>query len=239
MPPSKAHTLSRLQQEILLLQGHKPAHSGAQDTGLGLVQKSFPEGRFPLGALHEFISTSAEESTASFGFICGIVSAIMKGAPSVWVAASRKIFPPGLKAFNIEPQHLLFIQTKKPKEALWVMEEALKTEGLSAVVGELSDLSFTESRRLQLAVESSQVTGFLVRQQPKNSTTACAARWKISSLPSQNENLPGLGYPRWQVDLLKVRNGKTGSWQMEWQQGKFHLLQKTGFIHREAERKVV
>lgn len=41
-----------------------------------------------------------------------------------------------------------------------VMEEALKCGGLAAVVGEVQDISFTASRRLQLAVEQSGVTGF-------------------------------------------------------------------------------
>ena len=36
---------------------------------------------------------------------------------------------------------------------LWVIEEALKCEGLAAVIGEIKELSFTQSRRLQLAVE--------------------------------------------------------------------------------------
>jgi protein ImuA len=28
--------------------------------------------------------------------------------------------------------------------------------------------------------------------------------------------MPGLGFARWNVELLKVRNGKPGSWQIEW-----------------------
>jgi protein ImuA len=30
------------------------------------------------------------------------------------------------------------------------------------------------------------------------------------------EGLPGVGYPQWQVALLKVRNGKPGNWQITW-----------------------
>jgi protein ImuA len=25
-----------------------------------------------------------------------------------------------------------------------------------------------------------------------------------------------MGFPRWNIDLLKVRNGKPASWQVEW-----------------------
>jgi len=34
--------------------------------------------------------------------------------------------------------------------------------------------------------------------------------------------LPGVGFPRLNVELLKVRNGKPGSWQVEWANGKFN-----------------
>ena len=65
------------------------------------------------------------------------------------------------------------------------MEEALKCAGLAAVIGELPELSFTTSRRFQLAVEQSRVTGFILRSNPRNlQPNACVSRWKIKSLPS-------------------------------------------------------
>jgi len=106
---------------------------------------------------------------------------------------------------------------------LWVMEEALKCEGLAAVICEIPELGFTASRRLQLAVEESQVTGFILRRNPKSiNTTACITRWKITAAPSETENkMPGTGFPRWNVELLKVRNGKPGKWIVEFAGGKF------------------
>lgn len=237
--PSKAHILSELEKEILLLQGFRPAQATAPETRLGIIQNSFPNHTFPIGAVHEFLSDGKEQDTASFGFICGILSSLMNGAPAVWVSPSKQIFPPALAAFDIAPHHFLFIQAKKPKEALWVVEEALKTEGVAAVVGEVADLSFLQSRRLQLAVEQSKVTGFLVRQQAKHGTTACVARWKIRSLPSAAGELPGIGFPRWQVQLLKIRNGKPGSWQIEWRHGRFELLQQPLIAAPEIQRKAV
>ena len=114
----------------------------------------------------------------------------------------------------------------KPKEMLWAMEEALKCEGLAAVVGEIPDLSFTVSRRLQLAVEQSSVTGFILRLKPRQvGITACIARWKIKPLPSKlEEGMPGVGYPRWNIELEKTRNGRPGNWQVEYVGGQFREL---------------
>jgi protein ImuA len=125
--------------------------------------------------------------------------------------------------FNVEPDQVIFIDLGQDKDVLWVMEEALKCEGLAAVVAELKEISFAQSRRLQLAVENSKVTGFLLRTDPRKlGTTTCVARWQITHLPSEPEGgLPGVGFPRWQVELLKVRNGIPGTWKLEWVDGCF------------------
>src|SRR5690606_20668797 len=85
------------------------------------------------------------------------------------------------------------------------------------------EMDFAQSRRLQLAVEKSRVTGLVLRSNPRLvGSTACAARWHIRPLPSvPEEGLPGVGFPRWEVKLLKVRNGNPGCWQMEWAGGQF------------------
>jgi len=225
MISSKADIIAQLQKEILPLQGFKTlSKSAVGDIGLGPIKYAFPNASFPTGAIHEFLSTSAEDATATTGFVSSILSSLMKkGGTSIWISASRTIFPPALKSFDIAPDKIIFIELKKEKEMLWAMEEALKCEGLAAVIGEIKELSFTDSRRLQLAVEQSQVTGFVLRNNPGNvNTTACITRWKISSIASELENaMPGVGFPRWNVDLLKVRNGKPGNWQIEWVSGKF------------------
>ena len=119
------------------------------------------------------------------------------------------------------------------------MEEALKCEALSAVIGELRDLDFTASRRLQLAVEKSRVTGFVIRHvRKKINTTACVTRWKISHLPSEMiDQLPGIGFPRWKVELLKVRNGKPGAWEITWIDGAFKVDLNITIIPWERKRK--
>jgi protein ImuA len=96
------------------------------------------------------------------------------------------------------------------------------------VVGEIREISLAESRRLQLAVEQSQVTGLLHRVKPRSKNTlASVSRWEIRSVPSQlEEGMPGVGYPRWNVKLLKVRNGEPGEWEVEWSGGRYQNFGK-------------
>jgi len=90
------------------------------------------------------------------------------------------------------------------------MEEALKCHGVAAVIGDIKEISLVASRRLQLAVEESAVTGFIIRHAAKNiQSNSFVSRWRITPLPTEiKDDLPGIGFPRWNVELQKIRNGK-------------------------------
>ncbi|AYL95572.1 ImuA family protein [Mucilaginibacter celer] len=219
MPDTRQNIISKLQQDILLWEGFRPPLSGTAETfGLGPVEAAFPNGVFPTGAIHELLTRDIGQAAASGGFIAGLLSVLMQhGGACIWIGMAQTMFPPALKTFGVEPHRVIFVNLLHEKDVLWAMEEALKCSGLAAVIAEVRSIDFKQSRRLQLAVEQSRVTGFILRDAEQLSNTACTARWHITPLPSQPvDGLPGLGHPRWQVNLLKVRNGKPGSWVMEW-----------------------
>jgi protein ImuA len=230
MQSSKDDIITKLRKDLLLLQGLKSQQdAGKFSLGLGPVNSAFPNQHFPTGAVHEFIVENPASFSASAGFISAVLSGISRqGGAIIWVGASRTIFPPALSYYGIEPDRIIFIETRRERETAWVIEESLKCGALSAVVGELKNVSFITSRRLQLAVEQSQVTGFIIRNKPSNlQPNAFVSRWKIKPIGSKAiDDLPGVGFPNWQIDLLKIRNGKPGSWQVGWN--------GTVFTHQEA-----
>lgn len=276
MNGSKADIKAQLQRSILLMQGFKPATNDIDvNTGLRFIQNSFPNSRFPLGVTHEFFCNNVEEVSASCAFASAIISTLIKnGGFSFWISSFQNIFPPSLQLFGIHPEKIIFLHIKNEKEKLWAMEEALKCDALSFVIGEINEISFTESRRFQLITEKSKVTGFIIRRNPKNLSTASVTRWNIKPAHSQFENfnqsllgcsddsfvenfnvkslknnkinyfdftgkgMPGIGYPKWDVALLKVRNGKPGSWKIQWRKEKFELVDQQGLIIQEEQRKI-
>jgi protein ImuA len=216
----KNDIIARLEKDILSLQGLKrlPADNRLQ-FGLGPINDAFPDKCFPVAAVHEFITTDTRNVACTSGFIACLTATLMRDdGVIIWINSGTPIFPPGLKRFGVEPDRVIFIKGLNQKDSLWVMEEALKCEGLAAVVGEIKDIDFTASRRLQLAVEQSRVTGFVIRDCPRFITNnAFVSRWKIRQLPSQPiDDLPGIGYSRWNIELLRIRNGKPGNWQVTW-----------------------
>ena len=226
--------VSKLRRDIMRLEGHKPASPDAlRIEGLGLIERAFPNAVFPSGALHEFLTFKTEHVAATAGFAAGILSQLMyHQGVCLWISTKRKIFPRAFKTFNVQPGNVVFVNAGHDRHTLWVVEEALKCKAVSTVIAEIPELTFMQSRRLQLAVEKSNVTGLVLRTDArKMCTTACAARWEVKPILSQlNDGMPGVGFPRWNVSLLKVRNGKTGSWIVEWFGDGYRVVEESAVI---------
>lgn len=230
LPLLKNGMFNRLQEDILALQGFRtPVGARKIDFGLGVMDASFPNHTFPTGAVHEFISKDPESAAATTGFMAGLLGKLMgEYGICLWIGIRPIVFAAALKTFGVEPHRVIFIDLAKEKDVIWAVEEALKCESLAAVVGELSEISFTESRRLQLAVEQSRVTGFLHRNNPRTvNTLACVSRWQVTPMASRLEaGMPGVGHPCWHVQLQKIRNGEPGEWDMQWVLGQFEYLRE-------------
>jgi len=230
----KKDIFQQLQKQVLELQGHSARAYARTVSGLGSMEAAFPDKVFPVSAVHEFISHTHEDATATNGFMAAIAGKLLQETGvSVWISTRGNIFPPALTAFGIDPERVIFVELRSDKQALWAMEEALKCTALSAVICELRELTFTQSRRLQLAVEQSHVTGFIHRYKPRSeNTVACTTRWYIRPSPTAvDDDITGVGFPCWHVELQKVKNGKPGQWQLQWSADGFRdLAQAAGEV---------
>jgi protein ImuA len=229
----KNELIAKLRSEILSLQGFRPPSPGGSHTNLGLgpIEKAFPGGVFPTGAIHEFISSLPEESAATTGFMAAVAGRLMKtDSMCAWIGTKRNVFPLGLSPFGVAADRIIFVDLKRDRDLLWALEEALKCDALSVVVGQIKELNLTESRRLQLAVEESRVTGLIHRANPRIATAVAAAcRWQIKPVPAKpvGGQLPGVGYATWDVSILKMRNGEPGRWRINWAEDHFEHITET------------
>ena len=227
--PHQKLIIERLQRQILDLEGFK-AKSEDVKTKLGLkkLEGNFPNQVFPTGTIHEFLSEKPEHTACTSAFISSLLGELHAGnGVYIWIGKQRQLFPAGLKKFGLQPHQIIFVNLIKQKDILWATEEALKCKSISGVISELEEITFAQSQRLQLTVEKSKVTGFILRTQPERiNATACAARWQISPLASENQdNVPGVGFAKWRVDLLKVRNGSTASCTIIYHHGKLAVVE--------------
>jgi protein ImuA len=190
------------------------------------VDKALPGKGLALGALHEMAGAGPEEEDGAVAaaFLAGILARLKPPLPVLWCLAEGDLYGPGLTAAGLDIGRLILAQARRPQELLWAMEEGLKSSGLAAVVGEVAALSLPASRRLLLAAEASGVTGFALRRWRSGddaagqrlAPNAALTRWRVASLPGDlSAGEPGIGRPRWQVELWRCRGGVPASWMME------------------------
>jgi len=190
--------------------------------GLAQVDSRLPGGGLALGALHEVAGggNGAIDGAAAALFVAGI-AARAKGK-TLWCLARPDLFAPAIAQAGLRPDRVIYVEAGDEKSVLACFEEGLRHGGLGSVVAEVSRLSMTASRRLQLAAEGSGTVGLALRRWRRqvDSTdfgqpTAASTRWRISVLPSRPLPVPGVGRHRWLVELIRARAGESADFELE------------------------
>jgi protein ImuA len=175
------------------------------------------------GAVHEIVGAGGDG--APFGFAAAVLAATAKaGRRVLWcrLAAERGEsglpYGPGLLRFGLDPERLIVVEARRPKELLWAMEEGLRCPGLAATVGEAA-ADPTAGRRLQLAAEKGGGLGLLLCSH--GAAVAAVTRWRVAAAPAGAD-----GRPAFDVALLRARNGDRGRWRLEWDDAalRFHMV---------------
>ncbi len=213
--------------------------------GLSAIDDALPGGGLPLGALHEArgVSGDEEDGAVAAAFLAGILARLDPGRPVLWCQAADDLYGPGLAAAGLGPERLIVARCRDDRERLWAMEEGLRSPALAAVLGEVGGLSLTAGRRLQLAAEASGVTGFVLNRwreagiaaRERVAASVASTRWQVATAAGDTSaGEPGVGRPRWRLDLLRCRGGVPGSWIVEACDATGHVRLATELADRPA-----
>ena len=91
---------------------------------------------------------------------------------------------PGLAQLGFDPSRILFVETVRASDALWAMEEALKSNAACLVMGALNEVDLIEARRLSLASQTHATPCLLMTHGARAASAATATRWRVGLLPS-------------------------------------------------------
>jgi protein ImuA len=217
MSSGAEHKLRALRERVAAIEGGGKTVR-VQPFGDRRVDAHLPGGGLPLGRWHELAGAGMELETAAAPAAWSARLGARLAGEGVWILQCADLHPPGLAAIGVRP---IFVQVKNDLEALAAAEDALRTKGVGAVWVEAAELDLTAGRRLQLACEAHGATGFVLRRRlwarragPEGSTGS-ATRWRVTAAPSDPGGLPGLGPPRWRIELERVGGGRPGAWLME------------------------
>jgi protein ImuA len=230
MPAAARPSLATLRAEIAALErgvGERGVRAIAPEVigfGDARIDGRLPGGGLALKSWHAFAGEGLdlETAAASAAFVARLAAPLAARGEMVWVLRRDDLYAPGLAGLGLPAERLIQVCARDEDEALAVMEDALRTPGVAAVFGEADAVDLVAGRRLQLACEQSQATGFVLRRRPYGgagkggSGSAAATRWSIAPSPSEPApGEPGLGAPRWRVTLERCRGGRTGAWILE------------------------
>lgn len=217
--------LAALAAEIAALESGGRADAGVLPFGEPSIDGQLPGGGLPLGRWHEIVGPGleVETSAAPAAFTALAASPLAARGQAVWVTRRDDLWAPGLAGLGFPPERLIQVCARDEAEALAVMEDALSTVGVAAVIGEVEAVDLTAGRRLQLACERRGATGFVMKRRPFGGTakaeragSVAATRWRVAAAPSEPPAGEfGLGAPRFSVTLERCRSGRTGAWILE------------------------
>lgn len=211
------------------------------DTGL---DDALPEGGLELGVVHEVVPAGAADMAAALGFGLGLLARIAgsRTGPVLWAVTRDPgrhgaAYPVGLAAAGFDPGRLVHVDARTARDALWALEESLATPGFAAAIAVLAHdgrhYDFTASRRLSMRAAAAGGTALVLWTgggPERGGATAAATRWSIAARPSlpvhhPGHPMPGLGPPRWWVELQRCKRGRPRHWLVEWDHEtvRFHL----------------
>jgi protein ImuA len=193
------------------------------------------------GVLHEISAAAHNDRPSAFGFLFAMTALALssRSGPAVFVATYKSLaafgkpYGHGLAQLGLDVGRLILVEAKTCKDALWAIEETLRSQARPAMVAAAveSDLDLTMSRRLNLAAAMHRPPLMLLRGSG-GGASAATTRWRIAAAPAARDRFGTFSHWRWQVALERCRNGRTGEWLIEWN----HVAHRFRLVEGLADR---
>jgi protein ImuA len=214
--------MDALREQIRRIEAGSRVSCGFLPFGVPEIDDRLPGGGLALGALHEVAggANGAIDGAAASMFAAGVLA--RTHGQILWCLSRRDLFAPALALAGLHPDRVIYAEAGSEKAILACFEEGLRHGGLAGVVAEVAKLPMTPSRRLQLAAESTGTIGIAIRRWRRQTEaadfgqpTASTTRWRVTALPSSPLPVPGVGRPRWLVELIRARAGECADFEVE------------------------
>lgn len=172
--------------------------------GVAEIDAQLPGAALARGGFHELLG----DQGAITSFLAALLGRQKAIQHVLWISSNADLYPGGLAQLGLSHRRVTIAWTRQTDNRLWAAEEALKDLPGGAVVAEVEQAHLTETRRLQLAAESSGSIGFLIRRDRQPSATL--TRWLVE--PTRSRDLRHT----WRLTLERVRGAESGgSWVLE------------------------
>lgn len=131
-------------------------------SGFDALDSELPGGGWPVGCVTELLQP--QYALAEVQLLLPALAALAGAQRQVLViGAQHQPFLPGWRQKGIEPEHVLVVRPQTPAQALWVTEQAVRADGVGAVLAWLPHARPEQVRRLQACAGGGDFPVFLMR----------------------------------------------------------------------------
>jgi protein ImuA len=190
-------------------------------TGIAALDDLLPEGSLRPGTIMECLSAGDGTGAATLALTMARHLAGESGA--ILVLDSRSDFHPLVAvALGIESRRLIVVRPPMARDALWVLEQALRSPGVAVTLAWVDRLSSQAFRRLQLAAETGGGLGVLIRDaKVRRQPSWAEVRLIIEARPAPSHSQGR----RVRIELSRARGGLTGG------AVELEISDETGCVH--------
>jgi protein ImuA len=142
-------------------------------TGFTDLDRELPGGGWPVGCVTELLQP--QYSLAEVQLLLPAVGT--QAGPQrqiIVIGAPHQPFLAGWRAWGLSEAHVLVVQPHTPAEALWATEQAVRADGIGAVMAWLPHARPEQVRRLQACTGGSSFPTFLMRPQDASLQSSAA-----------------------------------------------------------------
>jgi protein ImuA len=190
--------------------------------GLPALDAHLPQGGLASGALHEVAPAAGGDMPTAFGFVAALLGRMPPGRPILLVSSPKGLadygrpHAHGLNRLGLDPARVILVETADERQALWAMEEALRSAVPAAVAGVIgTELDLRTSQRLHLAAGDSGRLLVLLPPAGAAGSSAAVTRWRVSAAAAARDRFGLIARRRWHGKLERCRNGRPGEWLVE------------------------
>jgi len=180
----------------------------------------YPEACEPL---EEVGAAQPADAAAALAFALARLAAAQDSRPlalvttAAWLRERGRPFARGLAGWGTGPERLIWVRADKEAQALWALEEALKSGAVAGGLATVERPAFVATRRLEFAARAGGALGVLMRVGLAEDLSAARRRWRISNRPSAVGlfDAAAPGPARLRAELVRRRDGPPGGWDLE------------------------
>lgn len=202
--------------------------------GIAAIDARLPQGGLAAHGLNEFKPGSAYDSGTALALMLTLAARMLAPSRPLLIVLYGRAeaehglpYGPGLRQLGLAADLALIARAPRQADALWALEEGLRSGALGAVLGLMdtgkSAIGVLPARRLVLAAHEGGTPCLLLTGAATQGLNVAHSRWRIAARPSAPHPFdPAAPGPRrCAVTLERCRHGPSNlSWTIEWQEAR-------------------